>query len=57
MYGQTGFDTILMKSGIVRSDFRMTDDFITDDVIGYDVITKMMELASSVLKRGWTVRR
>ena len=47
MYGQTGFGTILMKSGIVRSDFRMTDD-----VIGYDVITKMMELASSVLKRG-----
>ena len=52
MYGQTVFDTILTKSGIFRSDFRMTDDVITDDVMAYDVIVKMVKLASFVLKKG-----
>ena len=52
MCSQTVFDTILIKSGIVCSDFRMTDDVITDDVMDYDVIAKMVKLASSVLKKG-----
>ena len=52
MYGLTVFDTILTKSGIVCLDFRMTDDVITDDVMGYDVIAKMVKLASFVMKKG-----
>jgi len=52
MYGQTVFNTILIEPGIIRSDFRMTDDVMTDYVISYDIITKIFKFPHRFLKRG-----
>ena len=56
MNGQTVFNAIEPKPEIVRSDFRMTNDVMSDYVIGYYIIVKMVKLAHYFLGKGW-VRR
>ena len=52
MYDQTVFDTILANPGIVGLDYRNTDDIMSDDVIAYDVITKIFKFSHRFLKKG-----
>ena len=52
MNGQTVFNAIEPKPEIVRSDFRMTNDVMSDYVIGYYIIVKMVKLAHYFLGKG-----